>query len=120
EVVGQVAGGCTGGTRAKQGRVGRCEGGMALLYEVGELTAEQQTRRLRFLETGQLRGVGAVRDVAMNTRVVAATNREREGLERGEGMRRDLYYRLAHAVVVLPPLRRRGEDVELLVGEFLA
>ena len=119
ELFGHVAGAFTGATRDKPGMLEMCEGGTALLDEVAELTAEQQTRLLRFLETGQLRRVGAVREVRVETRVVAATNREREALERGEGMRRDLYYRLAHAVVVLPPLRRRGEDVELLVGEFL-
>jgi len=83
------------------------------------MSPELQSRLLRFLETGESRRVGATRVAAVNTRVVAATNRERSALEKGEGFRTDLYYRLAHAVVTLPPLRRRGDDVALLIDHFL-
>ena len=78
-----------------------------------------QSRLLRFLETGESRRVGSNGTNAVDTRIVAATNRERSALERGEGFRLDLYYRLAHAVIVLPPLRHRGDDIGLLVGHFL-
>jgi DNA-binding NtrC family response regulator len=69
---------------------------------------------------GEARRVGATRNIAVSTRVVAATNRDRAALEKGEGFRTDLYYRLAHAVITLPPLRRRGDDLALLVEHFLA
>jgi DNA-binding NtrC family response regulator len=97
-----------------------CDGGTVFLDEIAEMSVELQARLLRFLETGETRRVGSSRNVAFDTRVVAATNRDQESLERGEGFRTDLYYRLAHAVVVLPPLRHRGEDVSLLSEYFLA
>jgi transcriptional regulator with PAS, ATPase and Fis domain len=120
ELFGHVAGAFTGATREKPGLFEVCEGGTIFLDEIAEMPIELQTRLLRFLETGEVRRIGSNRNLAVNTRVVAATNRERAGLERGEGFRNDLYYRLAHAVVVLSPLRRRGEDVDLLVSHFLA
>ena len=64
--------------------------------------------------------MGATRNIESDVRIVAATNRDRTALEKGQGFRVDLYYRLAHAVVELPPLRARGQDVELLVEHFFA
>jgi len=81
---------------------------------------ELQTRLLRFLESGELRRVGGTEEVNSDARVVAATNRDRLALERGDGLRQDLYFRLAHAVIELPPLRRRSDDVGLLIDHFLA
>ena len=118
ELFGHVAGAFTGATRDKPGLFEVCDHGTAFLDEIAEMSVELQSRLLRFLETGEIRRVGANRHIAVDTLVVAATNRERASLERGEGFRPDLYYRLAHAVVVLPPLRRRGEDVDVLVGHF--
>jgi two-component system NtrC family response regulator len=119
ELFGHVAGAFTGATRDKPGLFEVCDRGTVFLDEIAEMSVELQSRLLRFLETGELRRVGANRTLAVDTLVVAATNRERAWLEKGEGFRRDLYYRLAQAVVVLPPLRRRGEDVDLLVSHFL-
>src|SRR5205814_2083228 len=59
-------------------------------------------------------------DQRVDTRIVAATNRERGALQSGNGFRSDLYYRLAHAVYELPPLRSRGDDVDLLIDHFLS
>jgi transcriptional regulator with PAS, ATPase and Fis domain len=120
ELFGHVAGGFTGATQGKAGLFEVCENGTVFLDEIAEMPIELQAKLLRFLESGELRRVGATRNVAVDTRVVAATNRERGALERGEGMRKDLYYRLAHVVVELPALRHRGEDVELLLDHFLA
>jgi transcriptional regulator of acetoin/glycerol metabolism len=120
ELFGHVAGAFTGATRDKAGLLEVCDGGTVFLDEIAEMAVELQSRLLRFLETGEVRRVGATRPVAVGTRVAAATNRERGALERGEGFRTDLYYRLAHAVVALPPLRRRPEDIELLTECFLA
>ncbi len=120
ELFGHVAGAFTGATRDKPGLFEVCDRGTAFLDEIADMPIELQARLLRFLETGEIRRVGANRTIAVDTLVVAATNRERASLEKGEGFRPDLYYRLAHAVVVLPPLRRRGEDVDLLVSHFVA
>jgi sigma-54-dependent transcriptional regulator len=89
------------------------------LDEIGEMPLELQARLLRFLETGELRRVGATKNLRVETRVIAATNRDLATLEKGEHLRRDLYYRLAHGVVTLPALRQRGEDVALLIEHCL-
>jgi sigma-54-dependent transcriptional regulator len=97
-----------------------CDKGTTFLDEIGEMSLDLQAKLLRFLETGESRRMGATRNTHADVRIVAATNRERVALERGEGFRVDLYYRLAHAVFDLPPLRQRGDDVELLLEHFLA
>ncbi len=119
ELFGHTAGSFTGAARDKAGLVEVCDNGTIFLDEIAEMSLESQSRLLRFLETGESRRVGSTRNVKVDTRIVAATNRERHALESGDGFRPDLYYRLAHAVVTLPPLRRRGEDVELLIEYFL-
>jgi DNA-binding NtrC family response regulator len=118
ELFGHVQGSFTGAHRDKPGLLEACDGGTVFLDEIAEMSIELQSRLLRFLETGEIRRVGANRMHDVDTLIVAATNRERASLEKGDGFRPDLYYRLAHAVVVLPPLRRRGDDVELLVRHF--
>ncbi len=119
ELFGHVAGSFTGASRDKPGMFEVCDKGTAFLDEIAEMPVELQSRLLRFLETGEVRRVGSNSNVAVDTRIIAATNRERAALERGDGFRIDLYYRLAHAVIVLPPLRQRGDDVGLLVEHFL-
>ncbi len=115
-----MAGAFTGATRDKLGLLEVCDGGTAFLDEVGEMSMDLQARLLRFLEAGELRKVGATRVTRVRTRIVAATNRDNAALRSGQGFRPDLYYRLAHAVVQLPPLRRRGpRDIELLAQHFL-
>jgi transcriptional regulator with PAS, ATPase and Fis domain len=89
------------------------------LDEIGEMPLELQARLLRFLESGEFRRVGSSRNMRSDARLIAATNRDRASLKSGQGFRTDLYYRLAHAVVVLPPLRQRGDDIELLIEHFL-
>jgi DNA-binding NtrC family response regulator/tetratricopeptide (TPR) repeat protein len=120
ELFGHVAGSFTGATRDKPGIFETCDGGTVFLDEVGEMSLDLQSRLLRLLERSEARRVGSNRDYRVDTRVVAATNRERVALERGEGFRSDLYYRLAHAVIVLPPLRRRTDDLQVLIDRFLA
>ncbi len=120
ELFGHVAGAFTGATRDKPGLFEVCHGGTVFLDEIADMPLDLQTRLLRFIETGESRRVGATKNVATDARVVAATNRDRPSLEKGIGFRQDLYYRLAHAVVTLPPLRRRGDDIDLLIAHFLA
>ena len=120
ELFGHVAGAFTGATRDKPGMFEACDNGTVFLDEIGEMSVDLQSRLLRFLERSEARRVGSNKNYSVDTRMVAATNRDRVALERGEGFRPDLYYRLAHAVIVLPPLRRRGDDVQVLVDHFLA
>ena len=119
ELFGHAQGAFTGAARDKAGLLEVCAGGTAFLDEIGEMSIELQSRLLRFLETGEMRRVGATRNLRIDTRIVAATNRGPAELEGGDGFRQDLYYRLAHAVVILPPLRQRGDDIELLAQHFL-
>jgi sigma-54-dependent transcriptional regulator len=119
ELFGHAQGAFTGATRDKAGLLEVADGGTAFLDEIGEMPVDLQSRLLRFLETGELRRVGATRNVRVDTRIVAATNRDRNSLQQGDRFRSDLYYRLAHAVIVLPPLRHRGDDILLLTEHFL-
>ena len=119
ELFGHTAGAFTGANRDKAGLFESCAGGTVFLDEIAEMSLDLQSKLLRFLETGEFRRVGSTKNVAVDVLVVAATNREREALEKGDGFRSDLFYRLAHAVVTIPPLRRRGEDIDLLISHFL-
>jgi two-component system, NtrC family, response regulator len=119
ELFGHVAGAFTGATRDKPGLFESCDHGTVFLDEIAEMSLDLQSRLLRYLEKGEFRRVGSNKLVAVDTLIVAATNCERGSLEKGGTFRPDLYYRLAHAVITIPPLRRRPEDVDLLIGHFL-
>jgi DNA-binding NtrC family response regulator len=119
ELFGHLAGSFTGAIKDKVGIFESCHGGSVFLDEIAEMPVELQARMLRFLESGEFRRIGATRNTASDARVIAATNRDRAELRRGERFRPDLYYRLAHAVVVLPPLRQRGEDLDMLIDHFV-
>ena len=120
ELFGHVAGAFTGANREKVGLLEVCEGGTVFLDEVSEMSLDLQSRLLRFLESGEIRRVGATRIIKITTRIVAASNREEIDLRSGQGFRPDLFYRLAHTIVKLPALRLRGaRDIELLAEYFL-
>ena len=121
ELFGHVAGAFTGAAREKAGLLEVCEGGTVFLDEISEMPYELQSRLLRFLESGEIRRVGATRVKKISTRVVAASNREDSDLRTGKGFREDLYFRLAQPSLKLPALRLRGaRDIELLAEHFLA
>ena len=110
-------------TDAREKRIGLFEaasGGTLFLDEIGELELGLQAKLLRVLETHNVRRVGAVREVAVDTRILAATNRPLAELVAAGGFRADLYYRLSIVSVEAPPLRQRGEDVGVLAEHFLA
>ena len=119
EFFGHVAGAFTNAVRDKEGLFESAHHGSAFLDEIGEMTVEMQAKLLRFLETNEVRKVGQTSGRRVNVRIIAATNRDRVKMQNGDGFRSDLYFRIAHAVYTLPPLRERGEDVDLLVDHFL-
>jgi transcriptional regulator with AAA-type ATPase domain len=119
EFFGSVQGSFTGSTRDRAGLFEEAHEGSIFMDEIGEMPVDLQSKLLRFLETGEVRRIGATTGRTVDARLIAATNRDAAKLHTGDGFRRDLYYRLAHAVFTLPPLRSRGDDVALLVDHFL-
>jgi len=119
ELFGHEKGSFTGATAARQGAFERAHGGTLFLDEIGELSIDLQPKLLRALEQRKIRRVGGSQDVPFDLRVIAATNRDLE-VEVGRGMfRQDLFFRLSAAVLRVPPLRERPEDLPGLVERFL-
>ncbi len=109
-----------GAVSVHAGLFARAQGGTLLLDEVTEMPLEMQTRLLRVLETRRFYPVGTNMEIISDVRVIAATNRcPLQAVQNGQ-LREDLLYRLAVFPVALPPLRSRGNDVELLAEHFLA
>ena len=119
ELFGHEKGAFTGSTNEKQGAFELASGGTLFLDEVAEMAPDIQVKLLRALESRQVRRLGGKKEIDVDIRVVAATNKNLEkALADGE-MREDLYYRLAVVELALPPLRERTDDVQLLASEFL-
>ena len=120
ELFGHEAGAFSGAAAAKPGLLESADGGSIFLDEVGESSPHVQASLLRALETGMVRRVGAVKERAVDVRVIAATNRPL-AQEMAEGrFRRDLFYRLSAANIPVPPLRERPLDLPALARHFLA
>ncbi|MDG2384964.1 MAG: sigma 54-interacting transcriptional regulator [Pirellulaceae bacterium] len=110
-------------TSAETDRVGwfqQADTGTLFLDEIGELPLEGQAKLLRILEGHPFQPVGAVEDVTVDVRVLAATNRDLKELVAQKRFREDLYYRLTVFELMIPPLRDRGEDIERLINHFFA
>ncbi len=119
ELFGHEKGSFTGALRTHKGIFERAEGGTLLLDEITEMPVDLQSTLLRVLETGTVTRVGGDRELPVNVRIVAATNREpMQYVEEGR-FRLDLYYRLQVFPIALPPLRDRADDIELLATYFL-
>jgi two-component system, NtrC family, response regulator AtoC len=119
ELFGHEKGAFTDARTTKQGLVELADGGTLFLDEIGELSANVQGKLLRFIEEKRFRRVGGTKDLTVDARVVAATNRDLE-TEVAEGrFRADLYYRLSVIPIFIPPLRDRYGDVAVLAKFFL-
>lgn len=119
ELFGFERGSFTGAARSHAGMVERASGGTLFLDEVTEMSADMQTRLLRFLETRRFFRVGGTQEIQTDVRVVAATNRPPVQAVREGSLREDLLYRLAVFPIALAPLRERGDDIVLLADHFL-
>jgi len=118
ELFGHVKGAFTGATQAKRGKFERADGATLFLDEVGDMSLKTQSKVLRALEEQRFEPVGSESTVAVDVRVIAATNKKLEAeIERGV-FRADLFYRLNVIPFEIPPLRERLEDVPLLVEYF--
>ena len=120
ELFGHKKGAFTGAVSDSPGLFRSADGGTLFLDEIGEMPIELQTRLLRVLESRSVRPVGGTREVPVDVRVVAATNRDPTERVRAGEMRADLYARLAQWIVRLPPLRERREDLPVLTSVLLA
>src|SRR3954470_18785953 len=120
ELFGHEKGAFTGSTNEKPGAFEMSSGGTLFLDEVAEMAPDIQVKLLRALETRMVRRLGGKKEIPVDIRVVAATNKDlQKAITEGE-LREDLYYRLAVVEIYLPPLRERADDMQLLANEFLA
>jgi transcriptional regulator with PAS, ATPase and Fis domain len=119
ELFGYVRGAFTGADRNKKGLIEAAEGGTLFLDEIGDLAPAIQLKLLRFLETRQYYRVGEASVKTSDVRIIAATNKELEEAIQGTGFRKDLYFRLNSARIMLPALRERREDMILLIANFV-
>jgi DNA-binding NtrC family response regulator len=119
ELFGHEKGAFTGSTNEKPGAFEMASGGTIFLDEVAEMSPDIQVKLLRALETRQVRRLGGKKEISVDIRIVAATNKDLQKAISESELREDLYYRLAVVEIVLPPLRERTDDIQLLASEFL-
>ncbi|MEO8623503.1 MAG: sigma-54 dependent transcriptional regulator, partial [bacterium] len=120
ELFGHEKGAFTGSISEKQGAFEMSSGGTIFLDEMAEMPPDIQVKLLRAIETKQIRRLGGKKEIAVDIRILAATNKNlQKAIADGE-LREDLYYRLAVVEIDLPPLRERADDMQLLANEFLS
>jgi two-component system nitrogen regulation response regulator GlnG len=119
ELFGHEKGAFTGAVARHVGKFEQAAGGTLFLDEIGDMPMQAQTRLLRTLQSGRIRRVGGREEIAVDARIVAATNRDLVPMIAAGGFREDLYYRLNVVPITLPPLRERREDIAALTRHFL-
>jgi two-component system NtrC family response regulator len=119
ELFGHEKGAFTGAHAQRKGRVESAQGGTLFLDEIGELPAPLQVKLLRFLQDHNIERVGGRKEIAVDARVICATNTDLRQLMEEDRFREDLFFRIAVVEVALPPLRERGDDVMVLAHSFL-
>lgn len=119
ELFGHEKGAFTGAIQTRAGRVEEADGGTLFLDEVGDIPLSVQVKLLRFLQFGEFQRVGSNQQRKVNVRLIAATNRNLLQMIKDNKFREDFYYRLNVVNIKVPPLRKRKEDIPLLVDHFI-
>src|SRR6266850_5860387 len=120
ELFGYVKGSFTGATSNRKGLFEAASKGSIFLDEIGEMSPAMQVKLLRVLQERKVRPVGATEELLVDTRVIAATNRDLGSMVANATFREDLYYRISVIPIELPPLRERAEDISELANHFLS
>lgn len=120
ELFGHEKGAFTGAEERREGKFEEAQGGTIFLDEIGEMDLNMQTKLLRVLQEKVICRVGSNREISLDVRILAATNRKLEQEVLKGNFREDLYYRLQGFLIFMPPLRERGKDVLLLANHFLS
>jgi transcriptional regulator with GAF, ATPase, and Fis domain len=120
ELFGHERGAFTGAVGARAGVFEQARGGTIFLDELGELPKSLQPKLLRVLEKRELRRLGSTRTIAIDVRLISATNRDLRAEVKRQTFREDLYFRVAGARVYIPPVRERMDDLPILIEHFLA
>src|SRR6266566_1417652 len=120
ELFGYEKGAFTDAKTRKEGMFEQAEGGTLFLDEIGELELSLQAKLLRVLEEGSFRRVGGLKDLPLDVRVIAASNRDLKTEGEAGRFRADLFYRLSVIQIDIPPLRERGEDVRVLAEHYIS
>ncbi len=120
ELFGHEKGAFTGASERRIGRFEAADGGTLFLDEIGEIDASTQVKLLRFLEQRSFERLGSLKPIAVDLRLVAATNRNLEEMVKKGTFREDLFYRLNVIRLFMPPLRERKDDIPLLLEHFIA
>ena len=119
ELFGHEKGAFTGAVARHAGKFEQASGGTLFLDEIGDMPLDAQTRLLRALQSGRIRRVGGREEIAVDVRIIAATNRDLEPMIASGAFREDLFYRLNVVPINLPPLRERSDDIPALARHFL-
>ena len=120
ELFGRERGAFTGSDTKQIGRFELANGGTIFLDEIGELPVELQSKLLRVIQDGEFERLGSPRTIKTDVRIIAATNRDLENDVKTGKFRKDLFYRLSVFPIIIPPLRQRKDDIQLLINHFVA